>query len=331
MRRSVMVTGATVAAMTTLAACGSGGTPEGEQGSGTATEAGATATVRIGETAGIPSGFLAYGKQIGAFEDRGLDLEIDTSAGGAAAIPALVSGEFDLAGSNTVSALLAGAEGLPLQIVASGTFATTDPENDFSAVLVRPDGEITDAAGLAGKTIAVNTLENIGDITITAALEERGVDTSGINFVEIGFPDMLGALAGGNVDAAWVIEPFLAIGKQQGNLPVLYPYAEAKEGLQVGSFVATGQYADENADVIESFRAAVADTAKAIADDPDAFRQALSEVQDVDPAVAAEMVLPVWKGPVEMESLTYLAEQMEHQGVVDQPIDVEPLVPQDAR
>ncbi|MFH5823804.1 ABC transporter substrate-binding protein [Georgenia sp. AZ-5] len=324
--------GALAAAALALAACGADEeAPPEATGQDGGTGGAEPATLRIGETAGIPSAFLGYGEQLGIFEEHGLDLEVDTSAGGAATIPALVSGNFDLAGSNTVSVLRAGSEGLPLQIVAPGTFATRDPQSDFSAVLVPGGGEITDAGGLAGRSIAVNTLENIGDITITAALQERGIDPSGIEFVEIGFPDMLSALANGNVDAAWVIEPFLAIGKQQGNVPVLYPYAEAMEGLQVGSFVATPQYAQENAEVVESFRTAVGETAQAIADDPDAFRTALSDLQDVDPAVAAEMVLPEWGGEVDVESLEFLAEQMQEQGVVDEPIDVESLVPADAR
>lgn len=313
-----------------LAACGGGTQPSGASDAGSSTQAEKTG-VHIGETAGIPSAFLAYGEELGTFEQHGLDVEIDTSAGGAAAIPALVSGELDIAGSNTVSVLLAGHEGLPISIVAPGTFATEDPEADFSAVLVRDDGGITDAAGLAGKTIAVNTLHNIGDITITAALEERGVDTSDVEFVELGFPDMLGALANGNVDAVWAIEPFLTIGLQQGNVPILRPYAEAMEGLQVGSFVVTDQYLAENPDVVENFRAAIVATEQAIAEDPEAFRQALIELQELDPAVAAEMVLPGWSGQVDTESLTYLAGEMEKRGIVDSPIDVESLVQAEAR
>ena len=42
-------------------------------------------------------------------------------------------------------------------------------------------------------------------------------------------------------------------------------------------------------------------------------------------------MLPEWKGPVDLDSLTFLADEMRQQGVVDKDIDVESLVPADAR
>ena len=52
---------------------------------------------------------------------------------------------------------------------------------------------------LEGKTIAVNTLNNICGVTINATLEEKGVDVSTLKYTEVPFPEMVAALEKGRV------------------------------------------------------------------------------------------------------------------------------------
>ncbi|MFE9693271.1 ABC transporter substrate-binding protein [Micromonospora sp. NPDC005806] len=305
-----------------LAACG--GSSAGS--SKTVPDSSKPTVIKIAETAGVPAAFLEYGEQKGLFKAQGLDLEIDTAAGGAAVIPGVVSGNYQFGGSNTTSVLLAASKGLPISLVAPGTFATDKADADFSAVLVAKGSPITSAKDLAGKKIAVNTLKNIGDVTIKASLEARGVDTSGIQFVEVGFPDMLATLDAGRVDAAWEIEPFVSLGRQQGFRPVLWPYVESKPSLQVGSYVASSKYVKEQPKVVEAFQKGVAATAEAIASDPAAFRTALPTLQKVTPEAAQKMILPVWQAKCDLDSLNFMAEKMGKYGLSNGKIDMDKLV-----
>lgn len=313
--------------VTLLGACGSSGAAPGEgASSGSGLSSASPTQVRVAETAGIPSSFLDYGKSKGFFSKRGLDLKIDSSVGGAAVVPALISGSIQIGGSNTTSVLLASSKGLPLVVIAGGTYATETPEKDFSAVLAGPSSGIKSASDLAGKTIAVNTLRNIGDITIKASLEKQGVDVKGIKFVEAGFPDMLSLLAKGDVDAAWEIEPFVTIGQSQGFQPVLWPYVGAQPGLMAGSFITSKKYLAEHADVVKAFRDGVIETAKSIETDPLAFRTAIPQLTKTSPAIAQKMVLPEWKGTVDVDSLKWMAGEMKKYGLVDKDIDVQAIV-----
>ncbi|WP_062213624.1 ABC transporter substrate-binding protein [Streptomyces sp. NBRC 109706] len=322
MRQHILRTAVAAGVLLCVSACGASTGPEASGGDGE----GSDGVIRIGETDGVPSAFLRFGVQQGVFEEHGIELEIDASAGGAAAIPALVGGNLDIAGSNVVSGLLAAERGLPLRMIAPGTFATDDPTSDFSAVLAAEGSGIESAEDLAGASIAVNTLENIGDITIEAALEERGVDTSGVEFVELGFPDMLPALANGQIDAAWVIEPFLTMGLDDGLTPVLWPYVESKEGLQIGSYLTTQEFAERDPEAVAAFQAAIADTARLVTEDPDAFRRALPEIEELDPAIADTMVLPGFHSEVDEASLEFLADRMVRSGFVDGEIDLDALL-----
>ena len=79
--------------------------------------------------------------------------------GGAAGIPALVSGDFDITYTNYTSALLAAEKGLPIRLVTGNDVGATD-----HGVFVAEDSGLDAPAGLAGRTVAVNNLQNIGTV-----------------------------------------------------------------------------------------------------------------------------------------------------------------------
>jgi NitT/TauT family transport system substrate-binding protein len=299
-----------------LAACG-----DDEGGDGGEGEAGGQARVRVQDTAGVPSAFLAYGVDRGFFEAHELDVEVTPSQGGATVVPAVVSGDTDIAGSNIVSVLLAQAKDVPVKIVAPGTFVSAKQTEDFSAILVAGDSDIRSPEDLEGKTLAVNTLENVAELTAKASLGKQGVDVEEIELAEVDFPDMNGALAQRRVDAAFQIEPFVSLGLKEGYRVIDRPYVGTKPGLQIGCYFTSEQYLSENEDVVDRFRQGVADTAAAISEDPADFRKFLPEASEIPPPAAQKATLPAWKADNDQASLDLTAELMERFGVVDEKPD----------
>jgi NitT/TauT family transport system substrate-binding protein len=292
-----------------LGACG------GDDDSG---ESGGPARVRVQDTAGVPSAFLEYGVEKGFFKERELDVEVTPSQGGATVVPAVVSGDSDIAGSNLVSVLLAQGKDIPVKIVAPGTFVRGERSQDFSAILVAGDSDIRSPQDLEGKTLAVNTLKNVAEVAAKASLAKQGVDVSKIELAEVDFPDMNGALAEGRVDAAFQIEPFVSLGVKEGHRVIDRPYVGTKPGLQIGCYFTSEQYLSENEDVVERFREGVADTAAAIAEDPAAFREFLPEASEIPPPAAQKAILPAWKAENDAASLELTAELMQRYGVVEE-------------
>jgi len=304
-----------IGAALAVAACG-----DDDDGGGGAD--GPTA-VTVSDTAGVPSAFLEYGVREGFFRKRGLDLTVQPSQGGATVVPAVVSGDVDIGGSNLVSVLLAQEKDIPVKIVAPGTFVA---RKDFSAIVVAKDSDIRAPADLEGKTLAVNTLKNVAEVTARASLDEQGVDTSKIELTEVDFPDMTAAVEQGRVDAAFAIEPFVTQATAAGNRVIDRPYVGTRAGLQIGCYFASEQYLAENEDVVKRFREGVGDTAQAIAADPDAFRQFLPEASEIPPPAAQQAVLPEWKASSDPESLELTAELMQRYGVTpDKPDTSEAL------
>ncbi|RKN05195.1 ABC transporter substrate-binding protein [Streptomyces radicis] len=283
-------------------------------------------TLVVSETAGTPASFLAYGIREGYFEEQGLNVELSPSAGGASVIPALLSGDIDVAGSNAVSALIAMGRRMPIEMIAAGTSTSESPDDDFSSLMVPEDSPIESAADLDGGRIAVNTLQNINDIVIHAVLAEAGLDNDDVSFVEMPFPDMPAAIERGDVDAGLLIEPFATVGASQGLRAIARPYTTAMPSLQIGTYLMTSDRVAEDPETAAAFRAGVTATAEAIAADPEAFREALPEISDLAPELASRMDLPVWRGTTDRASIERIHATMREIGLTESDLDYEEAV-----
>ena len=306
-----------------LAGCGG---EAGAGGGGGGGGGGGPAQVTVQDTAGVPSAFLEYGVEQGFFEKRDLDVNVEPSQGGATVVPSVVSGKVDIGGSNLVSVLLASSKDIPVKIVAPGTYVQTDRKQDFSAIMVAGDSDIRSPKDLEGKTIAVNTLKNVAELTAKASLEKRGVDVSKIELTEVDFPDMIPALEQGRVDAAFEIEPFVSLGLAEGDRVIDRPYVGTKTGLQIGCYFTSEKYLQENRDVVERFREGVGDTAAAIEEDPAAFREFLPKASEIPPPAAKKVILPAWKADSDQASLDLIADLMGKYGITESAADTSGVI-----
>ncbi|HEX6194424.1 MAG TPA: ABC transporter substrate-binding protein [Jiangellaceae bacterium] len=283
-------------------------------------------SLTVGDVLGTPSAFLQFAVNEGFFEEQGLDVTVEANPGGAANIPGVESGEFQIAGSNVVSVLLARAQGLELQMISAGTFGGESPETDFAQILVAEDSDIQGPEDLDGRSVAINTLANIAEVTTRAAIQNAGGSHENIDFVEIGFPDMIPALQDGQVDAIFEIEPFVSVGLDQGLRSVLAPYAGTEPGMAIGSYFSSDAYIAENPEVIDRFIAGISAAGEHIAANPEEFRTALVEIGGQDPEVAEQVVIPNWGGPVDVPSVELIADLMLEFGMVDELPPVEDAV-----
>lgn len=82
-----------------------------------------------------------------------------------------------------------------------------------------PGHGVTTWHDLAGKSIAINQAGTIGDSAVTARLQQEGV--AGTRLVPIAFANQGLAVAGGNVGAAVMVEPFITQSVQRGDGRIL--------------------------------------------------------------------------------------------------------------
>lgn len=270
---------------------------------------------------------IYLGVEQGFFGDENLEVKLETAQGGAAIVPAVVSGQYQFGFSNTTSLLLAGSQGLPLTVVAAGVASTGTEGKDFGAVVVKADSPIKTAKDLAGKRVAVNTLKNINTTTINNVVAKAGGDPSTISYVELPFPDIAAAVANGDVDAGQVVEPFLTIATGQGDRQVVSNYAGTDPDLTIGMYFTSKQYAGQNAETVKKFSAAMKKSMAYAANHPDEVRAILSTYTKIESAVQEKLVLPTWPTEVDRDSVQMLGDLATDDGLITKPVDLDALLP----
>jgi NitT/TauT family transport system substrate-binding protein len=315
-----------------LLSCGGNGGAAGGEGCGGSTigedePLAETTTVSVGVIPIVDVAPIYLGQEQGFFSDRGLELEMETAQGGAAIVPGVMSEQFQFGFSNTTSLLIACDQGLDLQVVANGNNSTGQAGEDFGAVVVPADSPIQDAADLAGASVAVNTLQNIGTTTVNASVRKAGGDPSDIEYTELEFPDMPAALEEGHVDAAWVVEPFLTITTQAGARPVAWNFVDTAPDLMIADYFTSTQYAEDNPDVVAAFAAAMRESLEYAQTHPDEARQIVTTYTDIDSGLASQLTLPNWPSELNRDAADTLNDLAVEDGLIEEPVDLDRLLP----
>jgi NitT/TauT family transport system substrate-binding protein len=286
-----------------------------------------TVTLRVGILPIADMAPLYLGIELGYFEEEGLIIEPEFAQGGAAIVPGVLSGEFQFGFGNYVSLMLARQNDVPVQIVTNGVNGASEiADKNPNAILVDPDGDIATLEDLANATVAVTTLNNVGEVTVRATLENNGIDSSNVQFVEMPFPDMNAALESGAVDAIWLAEPFITMGLGMGFTSLADPMYETYPGMTIAVFFAAEDWLAGNADVAARFARAMERSLQAAADDPDAAREIIKTYSASPPEVIDQIALANWAPDINVDSLSEIGALALEYGVISEEPDLDALI-----
>jgi NitT/TauT family transport system substrate-binding protein len=304
-----------------VGACGGGSdSQDAQSGGGKAT----TLTVGVIPIADVAP--LYVGMEQGFFKDENLEIKPKLAEGGAAIIPSVVSGDYQIGFSNTTSLIIAASKKLPVQIVAQGVLAGTGDDDAWDGVVARKGSGIKTPKDLEGKTIAVNSLNNVGPLTINNAMEKAGADYTKIKYIEIPFPEMNAALDAKRVDAAFEVEPAYSGGKAAGGTPVLHSYEETAPNMTVATYFAAKDYIAKNGDVVDRFKRAIEKSLDYASKNPDAVRKAIGTYTEIPAPVLDKITLPVWKPDLNEPTIQQVADLAKKYGYIDEVPSLDDLI-----
>jgi NitT/TauT family transport system substrate-binding protein len=269
---------------------------------------------------------IYLGIEQGIFAGHGFELDIQLAQGGAAIVPAVVSGEYDFGYSNVVSLLVAHQNDIPIQIISNGSTSTNINGADTTEVAALADSGIADILDLEGKTVAINALSNFGEITIRNSLEQAGGDPDSISFVEVPYPNMPAQLAAGEVDAAWTTEPFRTQIVQEGGVIVASPMVDMAEDFDSAFYFASAQTVETNPELVASFRAALAESFAYASANEDAVREIIQDYASLSPELAASVGLSQWLPEINRAGLETLAAAAVSYGVLSDSPDYDGFI-----
>ena len=312
-----------------LSACGSGS--PSSTGGGTATggasgDSGLT-KVSVGVIPIVDCAPIYLGDKQGFFKDEGLQLDIQTATGGAAIVPGIVSGSFDFAFSNLISVMVAKDKGLNLKFVANGASTTGEIGKDIGGVVVPAGSSIQSAKDLAGKTVSVNNLSNIGDTTIKSVIEKDGGDPSSVKFVEVAFPDAPAALANKQVEAAWILEPFLSKAVAEGGKVVSWNFVEMHPELDIAGYFTKAETIQGKAELTQKFTRAMNKSLEYAQANPQEVRDIVGSYTKIDDAARAAIVLPRYRVEFNQDAFKTLGDAAAKYGTLTKAPNADELLP----
>src|SRR3954452_5614187 len=304
-----------------VAACGG----DDGSGSGGGAQAAKAVSLKVGVLPIADVAPLYLGMQQGFFKAENLTIEPAVAEGGAAVVPAVMSGDNQIGFSNVTSIMNGKAQNLPLKPLAAGVNGAASEDKAWDALLV-PKGASTDLKSLEGKKVSVNTLKNLPEVAVRNSLEKAGVDVSKVQFVEIPFPDVPAALEAKRVDAAFAVEPALSSALAGGATKVAEPFEELAPDLTIAEYFTTEKYAAENQGVIERFTRAMNKSLDYAQQNPDATRKIITTYTKTPQTAAAKMTLPTWNSKVNGTAMTSLVGLSKKYGVLSGNVDVNGFV-----
>jgi NitT/TauT family transport system substrate-binding protein len=217
-----------------LAACG--GNSSADSGSGAAASGGKADELRLGYFANVTHAAALIGVQKGLIADELGDTKLTTQVfnAGPDEVEALFGGAIDAAyigPSPTINAY-GQSDGDAIRIIAGAASG--------GAELVVRDG-IKSAADLKGTTLASPQLGNTQDVALRTWLTDQGLKNSvqgggDVTIAPTANADVLNLFKGGNLDGAWVPEPYASRLVLEGGGHVL---VDEKDLWPDGQFVTT--------------------------------------------------------------------------------------------
>lgn len=270
---------------------------------------------------------LNMGIADGRFADAGLDISTTNAQGGAAIVPAVVSGEFQFGYGNLISLMIAKQSGIDLQIVAVGARATDDVFDDGAGQMMVLDESIQGPEDIVGGTVGINALAGINEIAVRVSLESFGLDADSVQFVEMPIPNMGAALEQGQVDGVMAGEPFIQIIEENGGRPLPISYGQFGENIPIAAWFTTTEYAEENPDIVDAFTSALVDSLQYAHDNQDEARAAIDAYMELESGLVDRVTLPGWEPTLDIEELRPMAEYAVRYGLIEDTSTLDDLMP----
>jgi NitT/TauT family transport system substrate-binding protein len=176
--------------------------------------------VKVGVTGIAPEAAIYQAVERGYFQEEGLDVELVSVRGITEQVGLLATGQLHFGNGGVDPGLFNAAQrDIGLKLVTT-LVSSTEKNPGAAGLIVRKErvdsGQYRSLSDLKGLTIAVSALGTTSQMHVEKALTQGGLTVDDVNMVAMAFPDMLPALGNKAIDAAWEVEPFMAIANSRG-------------------------------------------------------------------------------------------------------------------
>ncbi|MDX3658336.1 ABC transporter substrate-binding protein [Streptomyces sp. ID05-26A] len=257
------------------------------------------------------------------FEKAGLQVNLVTQPSEAEAIKQLDT-TLDLTWATHVSLFRAVAEGTELQL--QGEAYQAGPNS--MALVADAKSDYDDPGKKNAPRIAVNSETDIGALTTRAVLDTAAVEKQKIQFRPMPFADMENALTSGQVDAAFMIEPFITKAQRKIGAKIVTDTARGPTlDFPMSGYASSKKFAEANPKTLKVFRDVLRQAQQRAQSNKLAVQDSLTSYADVDAPTAALVsvgTFPLSLNPIRLQRV---ADMMDTEDVLSGRLDVQQLLP----
>lgn len=237
-------------------------------------------TVKVGMKEVVSDAGILIGMAKGYYRDLGINIQPVQFNSGQEMINQLGAGQLDVGATVSASGLFnAMSRDIPIKIVADKGINV--PGQGYYRLVIRKDlvGVINDYQDLRGRKLAVVGTASLDEIALDRVLNKGGMSTASADVLVIrSFPDMVAALSNKSIDAAMIIEPFVAQAVAKGVGDPWKDPVEYDPDAQT-AFLVFGTSLTKNPDAANRFMTAYV---KSLRDYNDAFFKNINKQQIID-------------------------------------------------
>lgn len=247
----------------------------------------------------IASGLPFYvAVERGFFKEAGLNVEAQRFAGAQQIMEGMLSGRTDGSANGTGSGNLAVGE-----IAAPGSFKLfccnpSNVEHVLDEILVPAGSPVQRVAELAGKRVGSGP--GIQNVTLAKAVLERG-GAAGATVVELPIGQHVAALASGQIDGCYTLEPTGTIGRLNGTTRVVetgviahYVLGDPMAPWFGGSASLTAEFIDRHPEPARRFIEAYRQGVKFVREQPDEARRYLQGYTPIEGELTREVPMAAY-------------------------------------
>ena len=279
----------------------------------------------IGKIAGATDIYIA--DKLGYFAQQGLHVNYTFAQSGNDMVSALQSGKLDIAMAIPGVAFAAREKGYKLSLIIQNELAR-DKAPDSGALIVRTDSPITSVKQLAGKKVGQVAIGNQVWAAVRVVEQKAGVDVNAVQELEMGFPQMPGALQQGLVDAVAEVEPFtsMILNAKQGRVISWY-YVESVPNQPIGAFWGSDDWLAKNGATARKFATAVHKAIVYLNAHPTEAKQYVGEFTGLKPEIVATMLPIRWDDRVDKAVWNRTVQMCITGGYIKSTLNIDEIVP----
>jgi NitT/TauT family transport system substrate-binding protein len=252
--------------------------------------------VKIGHLAVVPSLPTYVAMEKGFFAEQGLEVELIPFQSGTEIIDALVAGRIDANCMSAITGHWFAAQAVPDKFKIFLVYAADSTVDNTMVVVVKKDSPLKDLKGLKGKK--VGTFPGATSVALAKAIIRTKLAPETVIFTEVSPPNIVPALAAGQIDAFFSPEPFgmIAVYQGIGRYLIKSPCTllGLKKGIVGGAFSFSAKFLQERPEVAKKVKAAIEKGADYIKTNEQEARGYLPKYAQLPPPVAARIPFEKW-------------------------------------